>query len=105
MIIKKCVILVGGKGSRLKKLTTKTAKPLLKINHRPFLDYILSHVAKSQITKIYLICSYKYQDFKKYYENKLFFGKKIICVKENKPLDTAGALYSIKKKLTMTSYC
>ena len=39
------VILVGGKGSRLKELTAKQAKPLLKINDKPFLDYLIYHLS------------------------------------------------------------
>lgn len=99
MAIKSCVILVGGKGTRLGNLTKKTPKPLLNINSRPFLDYIISKIAKSSIKEIYLICSYKSDKFIKYYRNNFFFGKKIKCIIENKPLDTGGALFSIKKQI------
>ena len=39
------VILVGGKGSRLGKLTKKNPKPLIKIKNKRFLDIILSKKA------------------------------------------------------------
>ena len=35
------VILCGGKGSRLKNLTKNTPKPLLKVNKKFFLDFII----------------------------------------------------------------
>ena len=40
------VILVGGKGSRLGKLTKKNPKPLIKIKNKRFLDIILSKLIK-----------------------------------------------------------
>ena len=39
--IKDLVILVGGRGNRLKDLTKNTPKPLVKINGRPFIDILL----------------------------------------------------------------
>ncbi len=91
------VILVGGKGSRLKELTAKQAKPLLNINDKPFLDYLIYHLSTFKFKKIYLLCSYKQQNFFKKYHNKLYLGVKIICIKEKKPLGTAGALFGLKK--------
>ena len=95
------VILVGGKGSRLKELTAKQAKPLLKINDKPFLDYLIYHLSTFRFKKIYLLCSYKQQNFFKKYHNKSYLGVKIICIKEKKPLGTAGALFCLKKLLKM----
>ena len=55
-----CVILVGGKGKRLGSITKKTPKPLIKINDIPFLNYLILHIAKFKISKIYLIGNYKF---------------------------------------------
>ena len=41
MNVKQVVILVGGLGTRLKSLTKKTPKPLIKVNGKPFLDYLI----------------------------------------------------------------
>ncbi len=94
------VILVGGKGSRLKELTKKTAKPLLKIGDKPFLDYLLYYICKYDFKEIYLLCSYKYQDFFYRYNNRKILGVKIKCILEKKPKGTAGALFNIKKLIT-----
>ena len=37
-------VLVGGKGKRLRNLTKKTPKPLIKINNKEFLKYLLSTI-------------------------------------------------------------
>ncbi|EMH80476.1 Nucleoside-diphosphate-sugar pyrophosphorylase family protein [alpha proteobacterium HIMB114] len=96
-MIKNIFILVGGKGSRLKEITKKTPKPLIKINSRPFLDYILINLAKLETKKIYLLCCYKYKLFFKKYHNRKIHKSKIICIKEDKPLGTSGSLYNAKK--------
>ena len=57
------VVLVGGKGSRLKEITKKKAKPLITINNKPFLDYLIYYISSYKFEKIYLICSYKYHEF------------------------------------------
>lgn len=93
------VILVGGKGSRLKNLTQKQAKPLLMIGDKPFLDYLLYYISSFNFDKIYLLCSYKHKNFFKRYHKKKILGVSIFCVKEKKPMGTAGALYFLKKKL------
>jgi len=90
------VILVGGKGKRLKNLTRNTAKPLILINDKPFLDYLLYYICQHRFDRIYLVCSFKSNDFFKKYDQKYIFGVKIICIKEKKPNGTAGALLEIK---------
>ena len=40
------VILVGGYGRRLGKLTVNTPKPLININNKPFLEYLVSQLIK-----------------------------------------------------------
>ena len=93
------VILVGGRGTRLKQKTKKTPKPLLEINGRSFLDILLSFIFKSQIKKVYLICSYLSKQFYIKYNNKNILGKKIIIITEEKKGGTGGALFYLKKKI------
>ncbi len=93
------VVLVGGKGSRLKELTKKTAKPLITIGKRPFLDHLLYSICKYDFKIIYLICSYKYHDFFKKYHRKKILNVEIICILEKKPRGTGGALFTIKKHI------
>jgi len=71
-MIKQAVILCGGKGSRLGKLTTHIPKPLLKVNSKPFIEYQIENLARHGIKEIYLICCYKYYLFKKKYHKKKF---------------------------------
>ena len=93
------VILVGGKGKRLGKITMKTPKPLIKINNNNFLDILLSKLIKYNFKKIFLLCSYKKEKFFNIYHKKKIHHSKIICINEGKPKDTGGALYKVKDKI------
>lgn len=92
------VILCGGRGKRLGNLTKYTPKPLIKINNKRFIDYIIQFYQKYNFNKIFLVTSYKARKFEKY--NKKYFNTiPSICVKEKEPKGTGGALYELKKKI------
>ena len=93
------VILCGGKGTRLGKITKKTPKPLIRINKKPFIEYLINFYQKFNFDKIYLIGFYKPQQFKKLFNNKEFNFIKCEFIKEKIALDTAGALNTIRNKV------
>ena len=93
-------ILVGGKGSRLNKITKRTPKPLIKIDKKKFLDHLLIKLARYKFKNIYLLCSYKKNLFYKFYNNKRIHKSIIKCIDEGKPKGTGGALYKIKNKIS-----
>ena len=43
MKINHAAILAGGLGKRLGKITKKTPKPLIDVNNRPFINYIIKN--------------------------------------------------------------
>ena len=89
-------ILAGGLGTRLKKITKKTPKPLININDREFIKYILIYIIVNNINKIYILVGYKKYLFLKKL-NKKIGDIEIKCISESKPLGTGGALSSLKK--------
>ena len=93
------VILVGGRGHRISKYTKKLPKPLIRINGRPFLSYIINHYSKYCFKNIYLLAGYKGNIIKKIYHNKLSNLIKIKCIIEKKPLGTYGALSQLRNKV------
>ncbi len=97
MKIDDLAILVGGRGTRLGKITNNVPKPLIKINDKPFLDLLLSKLIKYNFKKIYLLCSYKKKLFFQKYNNLKIHNSKIICINEGKQKGTGGALFKLKK--------
>ena len=99
MILNQAVILCGGRGERLNHLTKITPKPLLKINGVPFIEYLIKNLSRQGIREIILLCGYLSEKFESKYHKKNFFGVKLFCIKENKPLGTGGAIINAYKKL------
>ena len=65
------IILCGGKGERLRPITKDIPKPLVKINNKPILHYVIEHLKKFNLRKINIASGYKSSVLKKYFsENK-----------------------------------
>jgi D,D-heptose 1,7-bisphosphate phosphatase len=94
------VILAGGRGSRIKKITNNIPKALIKFNNKPLLTLILNNISKYSFKKIYILAGYKGAKIYKKYNSKYFNFNKVECIIEKKRLGTFGALVNIKKKLT-----
>jgi D,D-heptose 1,7-bisphosphate phosphatase len=99
MNVEQAVIVCGGYGRRLGKITLKTPKPLIKVKNLSVLEHIIKNLTRYGIKNILLLCHYKYNKFKKKFHNKNFYGANIQCLEEKKPLGSSGALYNAKKKL------
>lgn len=57
--IKQAVILAGGPGLRLRPLTNDRPKPMVLVNNRPFLDYLIEDLLKPQgIEEVVLLLGY-----------------------------------------------
>ena len=100
--ISQAVILCGGYGSRLGNLTKKIPKPLLPINQKSFLTYLIEYLDRYKFKKIFLLCHYKNKLFKKFkneLDKKIKKNIKIEIVNEKQKLDTGGAIKNIYKKL------
>ena len=65
------IILCGGKGERLRPITNDVPKPLVKINNKPILHYVIEHLKKFNIGNINIASGYKSSVLKRYIsENK-----------------------------------
>ena len=97
--LSQAVIFCGGLGTRLGNITRNYSKPLLKINNKNFILYLIKNLFRYGITEALLLCHYKYKDYKRLFNNKKYFGVKIKCVYEKELLGSAGALINAKKYL------
>ena len=57
------VVLVGGKGTRLRPLTLSAPKPMLPTAGLPFLTHLLSRIADAGVTHVILGTSFKAETF------------------------------------------
>lgn len=61
----KAVILAAGEGKRMRPLTLKTPKPLLKVNGKPIIDYILESLPNG-ISEVVIVVKYLGDKIKKH---------------------------------------
>jgi len=93
------VLMVGGLGTRLRPLTDKTPKPMLKVGNKPILETIILNFKKYGFVNIVLCVSYKSEIIEEYFKDGSEFGVNIEYVHENKRMGTAGALSLVKERL------
>ena len=89
------ILLAGGVGSRLGKYTYKTPKPLLKINNKEFLNYVIRFFKANNIHDFIITTCYKSILFEKYIKKEKF--KNIIQIKEKTKLGTGGSFLNVLK--------
>ena len=85
------VILCGGRGSRLKPITDNIPKPMVDINNKPFIEYLINQVSKLNPKDIILLTGYKSNVIKKYYSNNK--NNKIKIFNSHPDLDTGSRFY------------
>ena len=95
----KAVLLVGGRGNRLRPLTDKTPKGLLQVHHKPIIEHIFDLLKKYGIRDVILSTGYLKEKIKDYFGDGSMFGMSVIYVEEDEPLGTAGPLKLAKKYL------
>ena len=93
------VVLVGGKGTRLRPLTLSAPKPMLPTAGVPFLSHLLSRIRAAGITHVVLGTSYRAEVFEEYFGDGSALGLELEYVVEAEPLDTAGAIRNVYDRL------
>jgi histidinol-phosphate phosphatase family protein len=76
-MIEQTVIFCGGLGTRLSPLTKKVPKPMVLVDGKPFLYYLILQSKANGIKNFLILCGYKHQLIKKYFSDGKKFGVKI----------------------------
>ena len=90
--MKQCVILIGGKGSRLGEITKKFPKPMLDIDGKPFLMHLINQAKKFGFKNILLLAGHSAEIVNEYFKENNVQDISIKVVNEPHPLGTGGAL-------------
>lgn len=93
------VVLVGGKGTRLRPLTLSAPKPMLPTAGLPFLTHLLSRIAAAGIEHVILGTSYKPAVFEAEFGDGSALCLQIEYVTEEHPLGTGGGIANVAGKL------
>ena len=97
--IRQAVVMVGGKGTRLRPLTYTRPKPILPVADKPCLGYLIDALARGGIEEIILACGYKSQQFVDTIGDGSDKGITIRYSFEDEPMGTGGAIKLLEGQL------
>lgn len=86
------VVLVGGRGTRLRPLTDHVPKPMLPIGHRPMIARLVDRLAAAGVTDVTLALGFRPEPFVEAFPHGRVGDVVLHYAVEPEPLDTAGAI-------------
>src|SRR5260370_36147623 len=98
--VTEAILLVGGKGTRLRPLTVNTPKPMLPVAGVPFLTHQLARAKEAGVERVVFATAYRAEVFEDYFGDGKDLGLELVYVTEDERLDTAGASRNVADRLT-----
>lgn len=86
----KALVLCAGFGVRLKPLTFKVPKPMIKIGGHPVLEHLIFHLSKFGITQVIINLHYKPEEFMNYFGTRLLYLFEPTLLGEEKTIASLG---------------
>ena len=86
------VLMVGGEGRRLRPLTDKVPKPLLKIGSQSLVERIIARLAEAGVRKVYLAINHMGEQFEERIGDGSALGVEVDYLRETEPMASAGPL-------------
>ena len=93
------ILLVGGKGTRLRPLTVNTPKPMVPAAGVPFLTHQLARARAAGVDHVVMATSYLAEVFEPYFGDGSQLGLHLEYVTEREPLGTGGAIRNVASRL------
>jgi NDP-sugar pyrophosphorylase family protein len=86
------LILAGGFGTRLKGISGETTKPMVLVQGRPFLEFLVHQVKSIGLSRVAILTGYGAEQIRGHFGDGSRFGLKIRYSHEERPLGTGGAI-------------
>jgi dTDP-glucose pyrophosphorylase len=93
------VLMAGGMGMRLGKITEHIPKPMVEVAGKPMLEHILKKITEQGFSNFYISLNYKAEIIENYFSDGNKFNCKISYLKEDVRLGTAGPLSLLPKNI------
>ena len=91
-MIKSAVLLAAGRGKRQRPFTDETPKPLLEVNGRATLDYVLTAVAKAGVERVCIVTHHLEEKIFEYVGDGSKWNLNMSFAHQNELNGNAGAL-------------
>ena len=98
----KCVILAGGRGTRISELSKDIPKPMIKVLGKPIISKIIMHYYKFGIRKFIIAAGYKKEIIKNYFKKKKFKDCEIDILDTGINTMTGGRIKRLEKYINGT---
>lgn len=92
------LIMAGGFGTRLKPLTDRCPKPMLKVGDKPLLEIAINNFIVAGFSNFYLSTHYMPEQIKDYFGDGSKWNINITYLHEDTPLGTGGAVGMLPKE-------
>jgi D-glycero-alpha-D-manno-heptose 1-phosphate guanylyltransferase len=86
------MILVGGKGTRLRSVVSDRPKPMAEVAGRPFVEWLLPFLHEQGIRRVVLCTGHLSEQVEAHFGDGRRWGMELICSRDPFPLGTGGAV-------------
>ena len=93
----KAVILAGGKATRLYPITKEVSKPLLPINKKPIINYLVDLFFYYRVKEVAVLVNKEFREDFEWWKKRYYPKKNIHLVVEEIPLGTFGGVSLLKE--------
>ena len=93
------VILCGGLGTRLRPLTNNMPKPMVPVNGKPFLEYLIAQLRDEGFLRILLLTGYRGEMIRDYFDTGKSLGVEIFYSHGPNEWDTARRIWEAREHL------
>lgn len=95
----RAVIMAGGKGTRLRPLTSDQPKPMIRVVNAPCMEHILNLLKRHGITDVLATLEYMPDAIRDYFGDGSEWGVEMEYSVEEEPLGTAGSVKYVEDRL------
>ena len=100
--------MAGGLGTRLKPITNDLPKPMVDINGKPFIDYLLNYLSRQKLKDVIILSGYKSEILEDYIGDGSNYNLNITFSKLDSSAQTSERIYNCIDKLDdefLLMYC
>lgn len=95
----KAVIMAGGKGTRLRPLTSNQPKPMISIANKPCMEHIVNLLERHGFDDVVVTVEFLSEEIQDYFGDGSGWGVRLVYSVEEEPLGTAGSVKFTEDRL------